>query len=96
MEINVDIVHTVPIISPALFAVLFLAYSIASVIAQYLSSAITQRWSIEHVQQVMSMLSHISQRKYPKVHLSITIYVILKGMTKTATSKSVTAREHIK
>ncbi|OWK01863.1 hypothetical protein Celaphus_00018961 [Cervus elaphus hippelaphus] len=81
MEMKMEMVQTVRIISPALLAVLFLAYSMALVMAQYLSRAITQ--------------SHTSQMKYPSLQLSMTMYMMLKGMTSTATRRSVTAREQI-
>ena len=56
----------------------------------------TQRCRIEHVQQVISTLSHASHTIWPNDHVSVEMQRMLIGITRTATRKSVTAREQMR
>lgn len=86
-------VATMPAARPG---VRFLEYSTASVMAQYLSSAITHRCSMDAVQHVMSDESQISQTICPSVQVWITVYKTQMGITNMDTRRSVTAREAIR
>lgn len=51
---------------------------------------------MEAVQQVMSDDSHKSQTTWPSVQRPVTVYMVLMGITRMETSRSVTAREAIR
>lgn len=93
MEMEMEKTHTKAIMPAALLGVLLVEYSTASVMAQYLSRAITHKWRMEAVQQVMSEESQMSHTIWPRVHFPVTVYMVLIGMTRMDTRRSVTAKE---
>ena len=95
-EMQMEKTHTSAIMTAALLGVLFAEYSTASVMAQYRSRAMTQRCRMEAVQQVMSDDSQKSQTTWPSVQRPVTVYMVLMGITRMDTSRSVTAKEAIR
>lgn len=91
-----EITQTTAIMSAARPVVRLLEYSSASVMAQYRSSAITHRCRMDAVQKVISDESQMSQTTCPSVHVLLTVYKMLIGMTRMDTSRSVRAREPIR
>lgn len=88
-----EMAQTMAIMVAAWPAVRRLLYSSASVMAQYLSRAMTQRCRMEAVQHVTSEDSQMSHRIWPKLQVPVVIYAMLMGMTKMETKRSVVARE---
>lgn len=93
---EMEITHTTAIMSMARPVVRLLEYSSASVMAQYRSRAITHRCKIDAVQKVISDESQMSQTTCPSVHVLLTVYKMLMGITRMDTSRSVRAREPIR
>lgn len=93
---KMEMVQTVRIISPALLAVLFLAYrdSIGD-------GPVPVQGDHTEMKDGAGAAGHIHtqphlEMKYPSFQLSMTMYMMLKGMTSTATRRSVNAREQIR
>lgn len=93
---QMEMAEMMAIMAAARPAVRRLLYSRASVMAQYLSRAMTQRCRMEAVQHVMSEDSQMSHRSWPKLQVWVVVYAMLMGVTKMETKRSVMAREPVR
>lgn len=85
-------IQTLRIMRVILAGVLFMAYWKGLVMTKYLSMLIMHRLRIEAVHSKTSSDVHMSQRGCPNTQRPLTSYAVAKGMTRTATRRSDTAK----